>query len=100
MTRLDEHRCIFAPINTSADAIVDPQVRATGAFEKIQHPIVGEFETIGAPFRMPLNPEVKVRGPAPESGADTNDILGAAMGLSEDQLASLEADGIIGRGRS
>jgi crotonobetainyl-CoA:carnitine CoA-transferase CaiB-like acyl-CoA transferase len=98
IVQLDEHKCVFALVNTSADAIVDPQVRATGAFEKVQHPKVGEFETIGAPFRMPLNPEVGVRGPAPERGADTDELVGAALNLNEDQLAHLADEGVIGRG--
>lgn len=92
--RLDEHRCIWAPINDSATAVTDPQVRATGAFETIDHPTAGEFETVAAPFRMPLNDEVGVRGPAPERGEHTDDVL-AEIGLTDDQIAQLRERGIV-----
>ena len=92
--RLDEHRCIWAPINDSASAVQDPQVRATGAFETIHHPTAGEFETVAAPFRMPLNDEVGVRGPAPDVGEHTDEIL-ADIGLSPDQIRQLHERGIV-----
>ena len=92
--RLDEHRCIWAPINDSASAVLDPQVRATGAFETIHHPEAGDFETVAAPFRMPLNDEVGVRGPAPERGQHTLSVL-AELGFSEDEVADLATNGVV-----
>ncbi|HCB33674.1 MAG TPA: CoA transferase, partial [Acidimicrobiaceae bacterium] len=83
MPRLDEHRCIWAPINDTAAAVVDPQLRATGAFETIDHPEAGTFETVAAPFRIPTSPEVRVRGPAPERGEHTRELL-AELGLDDD----------------
>ncbi len=93
--RLDEHRCIWAPINDAATAVADPQVRATGAFETIDHPEAGPFETVAAPFRMPGNDEVGVRGPAPELGEHSHEVLTDLLGLSEDEVAKLAADGVV-----
>jgi crotonobetainyl-CoA:carnitine CoA-transferase CaiB-like acyl-CoA transferase len=92
--RLDEHRCIWAPINDSASAVQDPQVRATGAFETIHHPTAGDFETVAAPFRMPLNPEVGVRGPAPDRGEHTATVL-SDLGFSDDEANDLASRGIV-----
>jgi crotonobetainyl-CoA:carnitine CoA-transferase CaiB-like acyl-CoA transferase len=93
--RLDEHRCVWAPINDAATAVTDPQVRATGAFEEIHHPTAGTFETVAAPFRMPLNDEVGVRGPAPERGQHTTEILTGMLGLSAAEAADLASRGIV-----
>ena len=99
MPRLDEYRCIWAPINDSVSATKAPQVRATGAFEVIDHPRVGSFETVAAPFRMHNAPDVGVRGPAPEKGEHTNSVLNELLDLTDEQLAELESHGIIGRGQ-
>ena len=96
--RLDEHKCIWAPINDSASAVEDPQVRATGAFETITHPVVGDFETVAAPFRMHDSPEVRVKGPAPEKGQHTTEVLKELLDLSEVEIANLESDGVVRRG--
>ncbi|MGH1492268.1 MAG: CaiB/BaiF CoA transferase family protein [Acidimicrobiales bacterium] len=93
--RLDEHACIWAPINDAATAAVDPQVRAAGVFEAIDHPTAGRFETIGAPFRMPGNDEVGARGPAPESGQHSKEILTELLGYSEAEVAELAHGGVV-----
>ena len=95
MPRLDEYRCIWAPINDTASAVQDPQVRATGAFETIDHPEAGEFETIAAPFRMHNSPEVGVRGPAPRAGEHTVEVLSDLLGLNADEIADLTERGVV-----
>ena len=40
----------------------------------IDHPVIGPFETVAAPFAMSES-EVAVRGPAPEIGQHTVDVL-------------------------
>ncbi|MGF1596906.1 MAG: CaiB/BaiF CoA transferase family protein [Acidimicrobiales bacterium] len=91
---LDEHGCIWAPVNTPAEAAVDPQVRATGAFEPVAHPD-GTFETVAAPFRLPLA-DARVRGPYLGHGADTDDALRRLLDLDDDDLARLRNEGAIG----
>jgi len=95
MPRLDEHRCIWAPINDTAQAAQDPQVRATGAFETIHHPEAGDFETIAAPFRMHNSPGVGVRGPAPRAGEHTAAVLGDLLGLDEREINDLAERGVV-----
>ncbi|MCP4226457.1 MAG: CoA transferase [Actinomycetia bacterium] len=93
--RLDQQRCIWAPINDAASAVAAPQVRATGACEAIDQPPAGMFETVAAPFRMPLNDEVGVRGPAPEAGQHTAEVLTRLLGLSTAEVAELIEGGIV-----
>ncbi|MEM8924037.1 MAG: CoA transferase [Actinomycetota bacterium] len=92
--RLDEHRCIWAPVNDAASAAQDPQVRAAGVFAEVTHPEVGTFETVGAPFRMPDNPEVGPRGPAPEVGQHSIEIL-TDLGYSTDEITALSDGGVV-----
>ena len=73
----------------------DPQVRATGAFETIDHPEAGQFETIAAPFRMHNSPDVGVRGPAPRAGEHTAAVLSDLLGLDADEIADLTERGVV-----
>ena len=93
--RLDEYRCIWAPINQAPDVVVDPQVRATGAFQPIDHPEAGTFDTVGAPFRLPGNAEVGPRGPAPTLGEHSREILSDLLGMSDDEIDALATGGIV-----
>ncbi len=92
--RLDEQRCIWAPINNTAMAAVDPQVRATGAFETIEHPKAGKFDTVAAPFRIHTSPDVGVRGPAPDKGEHTTELLNE-LGLDEAAISDLTERGVV-----
>ncbi len=92
--RLDEHNCIWGPVNEPSTAATDPQVRAAGVFAPVDHPEVGTFDTVAAPFRFPGNDDVGPQGPAPERGEHTARIL-EALGYSADDRARLAADGVI-----
>ncbi len=98
--RLDEHRCIWAPINDAAAAAADPQVRSAGVFQQIDHPDAGTFETVGAPFRFRGNDEIGPRGPAPERGQHSREILGGLLGYDEAGVEALLRSGVVGAGET
>jgi crotonobetainyl-CoA:carnitine CoA-transferase CaiB-like acyl-CoA transferase len=91
----DDAGLIWAPIQTAAQTVTDPQVRAIGAFVEVEHPADGtKFETLASPIRIvgsSIGPE---RG-APTLGADTDAVL-AELGMTPDDVAALRADGSIG----
>ena len=89
----DEHRLTWAPVNNTAEVLADPAVRATGAIEQIDHPLAGPFDTVAAPFRM-HTAESKVRGPAPETGEHTVEVL-LALGLDDGAIQALVTDGVV-----
>ncbi len=93
-TILDEHRCIWAPVSELPEVVEDPQVRAAGAFETIHHPTAGDFDTIAAPFRLPRT-DMGVRGPAPEVGEHTTEVLGGILGLDPEEVADLAERGVV-----
>jgi len=72
-----------------------PQLRARGFFEAPDHPIVGPMPLPPLPFRY-ASVERWIRTPAPTMGQDNEAVLGGMLGLSPDELAALEADGVIG----
>lgn len=92
--RLDEAKLTWGRISDLPDVAEDPQVRAAGAIAKVDHPVVGSFETIAAPFDLP-RADVGVRGPAPEIGEHSAAIL-AELGYSGEAITDLTARGVVG----
>jgi crotonobetainyl-CoA:carnitine CoA-transferase CaiB-like acyl-CoA transferase len=91
--RLDRERCIWAPIQTLADVIVDPQVQANGYLTTLQHPDKGEYQVVSAPMRFQRTPGA-ARGPAPEVGQHTELTL-LDVGYTWDEIATLKEQGAI-----
>ncbi len=75
----------------------DPQLRARGFFQPIDNPIVGEQEYPGWPVQFgSLEPADWWPGPAPTLGQHTEEVLRTELGVDDDDLARLRADGVIG----
>lgn len=90
---LDEQGCIWAPAQTMKEVISDPQSRARGAFTKINHPTQGEIELVDTPVKF-SKAEVGARGPAPELGQHTEEIL-LESGYGWDDIVKLREEGVI-----
>jgi crotonobetainyl-CoA:carnitine CoA-transferase CaiB-like acyl-CoA transferase len=91
--RLDEQGVIWAPVQSLAEVIADPQARANGSFTRIDHPNLGSYETLEAPFRF-SDSQVGVRGPAPELGQHTEEVLLEA-GYTWEEIEALRDTGAI-----
>ena len=72
-----------------------PQLAARGFHERVSHPIAGSHPLPTLPFRY-ASVERWIRRPAPTLGQHNREILGGELGLTNAELAELEADGIIG----
>lgn len=72
-----------------------PQNLHRGYCEQVDHPVVGTHPTPTLPFRY-ASVESWVRMPAPTLGQHNREILGGLLGHSDEELADLEAAGIIG----
>jgi crotonobetainyl-CoA:carnitine CoA-transferase CaiB-like acyl-CoA transferase len=90
---LDAYNLIWAPALTVREAVADAQSRARGAFAKIEHPEAGEIEVVDTPVKF-SRARVGVRGPAPELGQHTEEILLEA-GYGWDEIGKLREDGVI-----
>jgi crotonobetainyl-CoA:carnitine CoA-transferase CaiB-like acyl-CoA transferase len=95
--RLDATGIIWGKVAELPDLIADPAARHLGMFTAVEHPVVGEFEMLAAPFSMSSS-EVAVRGVGPEvPGEHSREVL-ASMGVPEERIEALVASGVVGTG--
>jgi crotonobetainyl-CoA:carnitine CoA-transferase CaiB-like acyl-CoA transferase len=84
-----------ARVASAPDLLDDIQLQERGFWEKITHPVAGAFLSTGMPFRLGSIYGPWVRSPAPLLGQHNAEVL-AEAGYTAEQIAALEADGIIG----
>ena len=76
------------------DITHNPQLRHRGLFEQQQHPVAGPIEVPMMPFRL-SGVEHWLRLAAPTLGQHNAEIL-REIGVDDEELGQLEADGIVG----
>ena len=84
-----------APVLHPREAASNPQLRARGFFEFHTHPVAGTHELPGLPMRF-SGLERWYPRPAPTLGQHTAEILDELLGVGDETIAELEAEGIIG----
>lgn len=72
------------------------QLRHRGFFEEVEHPVAGPVRHSTLPFRLSRSSGPVHLRHAPLLGEHNELVLGA-LGLGDDELAALEAAGVIGR---
>jgi crotonobetainyl-CoA:carnitine CoA-transferase CaiB-like acyl-CoA transferase len=85
-------------INSIAEVVEHPQVKARQALVEMEHPRAGKVRMVGAPIRLSETPG-SVRTPSPVLGEHTDAVLTDMLGLGADDIASLRAAGAIGPSR-
>ncbi|HZU45781.1 MAG TPA: CoA transferase, partial [Mycobacterium sp.] len=73
-----------------------PQLAFRGFFEDVEHPVNATAPHSTLPARLSLGPERFHLHPAPLLGQHNHELL-AELGLTEQEIADLEADGVIGQ---
>ena len=73
-----------------------PPVVARKLFERVEHPVTGIADYIGAPFRFANGPLAHHRTPSPLLGEHNRDVLTRILGLSNADVDQLEVEGVIG----
>ena len=77
------------------EVFADEQLRAREFFEPVSHPVAGAWEIEAPHWRMSETP-AHVRLPAPAFAEHNGYIFGELLGLTEEEIARLEAEGITG----
>jgi crotonobetainyl-CoA:carnitine CoA-transferase CaiB-like acyl-CoA transferase len=85
-----------APVVPAREVDQNPQLRSRGFFEAVTHPITGNHEIPGLPFRFSPRAEPWIRQPAPTLGQHSAQILQALLGLQEESIRPLEDTKVIG----
>ena len=90
---LDNENCIWAPVQTLDEVIVDPQVEANGFITSVDHPNEGAYQVLNAPMQFAHTPTTPA-GAAPELGQHTESVL-LDIGYTWDDIAALKGSGAI-----
>jgi crotonobetainyl-CoA:carnitine CoA-transferase CaiB-like acyl-CoA transferase len=82
------------PINDLKSVYDDPQVKARGLRMEMPHPLAGTVPTVANPIRLSATP-VEYRCAPPLLGQHTREILQEVLGLSEERIRALAAQGAL-----
>ncbi len=91
--RLDAAGMIWEPVTELPDVVEDPALRERGAFSLIVHERAGAMEVVSAPFYI-RDADIEVRGPAPDAGEHTREVLSEA-GMAADRIDALIREGVL-----
>jgi crotonobetainyl-CoA:carnitine CoA-transferase CaiB-like acyl-CoA transferase len=94
----NEHDVWWAPVQSPADVVHDPQARASGAWVTVDQGAVGAgAESVDAPIRYNGQSRSHVQG-APKVGEQTREVL-RELGYSEDTIEEIVASTSAQRGQ-
>ena len=82
------------PINRLDAVFDDPQVRHRGLRVEAPHPSAGRVPLVASPLRLSASPVASPTAP-PLLGQHGNEILKRLLGLGEEEIARLAAQGVI-----
>ncbi|MCL0102067.1 CoA transferase, partial [Dehalococcoidia bacterium] len=89
--RLEAEQGIWAPVQTLDEVVSDPQVEANGYIEPLGQIEQGQYGVVAIPMKFQRTPP-QPRGPAPEIGENTEEVL-LDLGYSWDQILELKEEG-------
>ena len=89
----DAEGIIWGPVLGLHEVVDDAQAEALGMFPELDSPEIGTYRSVGIPMRF-ADADVGPRGPSPELGADTREVL-AAAGLGDSEIDRLIDAGAV-----
>ncbi|MCY4632455.1 MAG: CoA transferase [bacterium] len=90
---LERHGVPTGHIYRAPEMLADPHFAAREAIVRLVHPEIGELPMQNVVPKLSETPG-RLRWPGPDLGAHNSEILTGLLGLSDDELADLVADGI------
>ena len=82
-----------APVNSARDLADDAHLRATGGWTECESPDVGALRSPPPP--IPVDGRAATARPSPRLGEHNHDVFVGELGLTDDDVAALRADGVI-----
>lgn len=92
--RFEEAGFIWAPAATVSEFADDAHAAALGLFPEVVDPTAGAVRTVGTPLRI-RDADIAPRGPAPQVGQHSREVL-AEAGLTPDEVGALVEAGVVG----
>jgi crotonobetainyl-CoA:carnitine CoA-transferase CaiB-like acyl-CoA transferase len=89
------HGIPVGAINSIAQVVEHPQVKARDMIVENEHPVAGKVKVVGVPVKLSKTPG-SVRQPAPLLGQHTAEILHAYLRMSTAEILALRQAGVIG----
>ena len=83
------------PVLSVPEVFADPHLHARGFFEPQAHAVAGVWDVEGPHWRLSESP-AHIRLPAPAFGEHNSYVFGELLGLSEEEIAALAAEGVTG----
>ncbi|MGI5472439.1 formyl-CoA transferase [Streptomyces sp. CA-132043] len=90
---LNAHNIPCGPILSTKEIVEDESLAANGMIVQVDHPERGTFTTVGSPMKLSDSP-VEITS-SPLLGEHNAEVYGSELGLSEEELALLKANGVI-----
>ncbi len=91
---LRANRVPCAPVRDLDEVVHDPHLHARGMLKHVAHPLLGDLILPTSPMRYDAAEAPEIR-PSKELGADTAQVLGDLLGVGEDEVAALKAEGVV-----
>jgi len=95
MHLLQAHGVPAGAVLKGGETLVDPHLAARSFWDVVNHPEAGTYTQVSTPWRLSKSPR-RPTMPSPSLGEHNRDVLGDLLGLSGQEIAALEAQGIIG----
>ena len=95
MDALQQAGITVTSINTVADALEDPQAAARKSIWNIDHPTLGSVPVLASALQHMSRTPAQPQGHPPLLGEHTEDVLRNVLGLADDEIQTLIADGVV-----
>lgn len=95
MHRLQAHGVPAGAVLKGGETIADPHLHDRGFWDEVHHPESGPYQQVTTPWQHSQSPR-RTTTPAPSLGEHNTYVLGDILGLSEQDIAALAQEGIIG----
>ena len=82
-------------INTIADALADPQAKARKSVWEVEHPTLGGVNLLGSALQHLSRTPAAPQSHPPLLGEHTEEVLSEVLGMADDEIRALIADGAV-----
>ena len=87
-------RVPIAPVNSVEDALASAAEQSLPVFVEVDHPVRGPIREMATPIRSSKNERV-ASTPAPEMGAETEEVLRRLAGVTPEEFEQLRKAGVV-----